>query len=125
MSRARTESLFRRKIYSYGSPLTVQHYTESDSGSRGPEYAAGETDEIKAYPDTSGGNRQLGELFGVETSADIVFHCLKSDLSEQLAEGGNTAASDVDYNGQTYVVERIEDNGRPVVMLHCTTEQDN
>jgi len=125
MSRARAESLLRRQIYLHGSPVTVQHFTETDGGSRGPAYSEGDTDEIKAYPDTSGGNRQLGELLGVELSSDIAFHCLKDDLSDQLAGGGNTAASEVSYNGRSYVVEDVEDNGRPVVVLHCTTEQDN
>lgn len=125
MSRNRTESLLRRKLYTHGSPVEIQHYTEADGGSRGPEWQPGEADQINAYPDTSGGSRQLGELFGVELQNDIAFTVLESELSDQATDGGHAGASHVTYNGRDYVVEHIEDNGTPAVVLHCTTEQDN
>ena len=125
MSRNRTESLLRRKLYTHGSAVEIQHYIEADGGSRGPEWQPGETDEINVYPDTSGGSRQLGELFGLELQNDIAFIALESELSDQAADGGHAGASEVSYNDRSYVVEHIEDNGTPAVVLHCTTEQDN
>lgn len=125
MSRNRTESLLRRKLYTHGSAVEIQHYVEGGSGSRGPQWTEGDTDEINAYPDTSGGSRQLGELFGVELQTDIAFHVLGSELSDQATDGGGAGTSEVTYNGRTYPVEHIEDNGTPAVVLHCTTEQDN
>jgi hypothetical protein len=64
-------------------------------------------------------------LFGLELQNDIAFIALESELSDQATDGGHAGASEVSYNGRSYVVEHIEDNGTPAVVLHCTTEQDN
>lgn len=113
----------RKRLQMHGVDIALQHYEEADSG-RGTIWQESEEETIKAYPSYSGSSSTLGELLGIELQEEMAFAVLADDVSDDLRDGGHDGATDVTYDGRSYVVEQVEDLKQGTVTLHCSTLEE-
>lgn len=123
MSRTGRKRAARRAIDRHGRDVTLRNYESSSETDYGEEWSetSGSPHTIKALVER---RRELRTNRTAEQSGQIeseVAIYVKDDTTAatNLRDGGGRGATQIDVDGETYLVIRSDDQDNGLLLLHC------
>lgn len=116
MTNATLKRVARRALERAGRDVTLRNYSKTGEDDYGENYSSS-TQTVTARVVRSSVANPQRDAFGADTDADAEIYV--SDQINGITDGGGDGASEVDVDGQTYVVVQLDDQDNGQYCLLC------
>lgn len=122
MTNARLKRVARRTLRRAGRDVTLRNYFVASEDDYGENYdpVAGSPFTVTARVERSTAATPNRDAFGADVEADVeIFVESGTSAAAGLSDGAGDGASEIDVDGQTYVVLQLDDQDNGLLRLLC------